>query len=96
MLSMAIEISCLTSYLMALVILTLSANTSTIFSVKIAHDYDRDIMEWVQVKCKYINESPYTTPSDDNCNICRMGHHSKRFAVKMCMTLTVIFKMGQD
>ena len=75
---------------MSIVMPALTVTISKIAAVKIVHDHDLHLSNGV--KSRYINRKPiYDSLCYGNCHAC----HLKLFAAKICMTLTMTFRMGQ-
>ena len=90
-LNIATEIPCLTSYLMALVMLALSVTISKLFAIEIVHDLDYDLYGLRS----HINnpiESPYMTCC---LMVIVIFIISKIFSDEMCVTLILTFRIGQ-
>ena len=93
-LNITIGLPCMTSYLMTIIMLALSDTISKIFAIKIVHDHDLDQCNRSRSNTTILIKSPNTT-------LYFMAMFaisviiSNLLAAKMCMTLTMAFRMIQ-
>ena len=71
----AIEIPCLISHLMAIVMLLLSVTISQIFIVKNVHDHDIDLWTVSRSNAITLIKPIHDSKFDGNYNVCHMGYH---------------------
>ena len=82
---------------MAVVMLAIPVTISDIFAIKIVHEHDLDLWNGSRLNADILIKRSYMTLYLMEIVMCsKLITISQLFAVKMCMTLTMTFKTGQD